>query len=352
VSLNPRYTFARFVVGPSNDAAVAGASAVAVAPGRAYNPFFLYGDTGLGKTHLMQAVAHAVLARRPATRVEYVSAEDFTNDLVAAVQQGGAAVFHERFARAELLLVDDVHILAGRAAAQAAFAAVFQVLYESGRQIMLTSDRAPQSLGLDAVLVGRFKWGRVVDVSRPDAAHRLAIVRSKLAADALAGGATVPDEVAAFVAEHVRTNVRALEGALVRVVAHAAVRRSAVTVALAGEALRVERPADPTTLVERAVAAEWTGGATSAVAPTPESLHSKRRTRALVEPRQVAMYLCREVLGMTLADIGATFGGRDHSTVIHAVDRVKVRIAREPAFAERVLRAKTRLSESRNRPDN
>jgi chromosomal replication initiator protein len=342
VGLNPRYTFARFVVGPSNDAAATSASAVAAAPGRAYNPLFLYGDTGLGKTHLMQAVAHAVLERRPAARVEYVSAESFTNDLVAAVQQGAAAVFHERFARAELLLVDDVHVLAGRAAAQGAFAEVFTVLYESGRQIMLTSDRAPQSLGLDAVLVGRFRWGRVVDVSRPDAAHRLAIVRAKVAADAL--GATVPDDVAAFVAEHVRTNVRALEGALVRVVAHAAVRRSAVTVALAGEALRVERPADPTTLVERAVALEWTGSASGA-APSPESLHSKRRTRALVEPRQVAMYLCREMLGMTLHDIGVTFGGRDHSTVIHAVERVKARLEREPAFAARVDRATVRLQE-------
>ena len=340
VALNPRYTFERFVVGPSNDAAVASASAVALAPGRTYNPLFLYGDTGLGKTHLMQAVAHAVLARRLSTRVEYVSAEAFTNDLVAAVQQGAAAVFHERFAKAELLLVDDVHVLAGRTAAQAAFAEVFRVLYESGRQIMLTSDRAPQSLGLDAVLVGRFKWGRVVDVSRPDAAHRLAIVRAKLRADAL--GATVSDEVAAFVAEHVRTNVRALEGALVRVVAHAAVRRSAVTVALAGEALRVERPVAPTTLVERAVAAEWTGGADGA--PSPESLHSKRRTRALVEPRQVAMYLCREVLGMTLTDIGTTFGGRDHSTVIHAVERVKARLEREPAFAVRVERVTARLA--------
>jgi chromosomal replication initiator protein len=175
----------------------------------------------------------------------------------------------------------------------------------------------------------------------------LAIVRAKLAGDAaglgLGPGATVPDEVAAFVAEHVRTNVRALEGALVRVVAHAAVRRSAVTVALAGEALRVERPVAPTTLVERAVAAEWTGSADGA--PSPESLHSKRRTRALVEPRQVAMYLCREVLGMTLHDIGSTFGGRDHSTVIHAVERVKARLACEPAFAARVDRATVRLQE-------
>jgi chromosomal replication initiator protein len=344
VSLNPRYTFARFVVGPSNDAAVTSASAVAVAPGRTYNPLFLYGDTGLGKTHLMQAVAHAVVARRPATRVEYMSAEAFTNDLVAAVQQGAVSTFHERFARAELLLVDDVHVLAGRAAAQTAFAEVFTVLYESGRQIMLTSDRAPQSLGLDAVLVGRFRWGRVVDVSRPDAAHRLAIVRAKLDAESL--GSTVPDEVAAFVAEHVRTNVRALEGAIVRVVAHAAVRHAAVTVALAGEALRVERPVEPTTLVERAVAAEWTG-AVAGAPPSPELLHSKRRTRALVEPRQVAMYLCREVLGMTLHDIGTTFGGRDHSTVIHAVERVKDRIAREPAFAVRVERVAARLSADR-----
>jgi chromosomal replication initiator protein len=330
VPLNPKYTFAQFVVGASNDAAVTSASAVAARPGRAYNPLFVYGETGLGKTHLMQAVAHAVLADRPGARVAYVSAESFATELVSAVQQGEAAVFHERFARAELLLVDDVHILAGRAPAQAAFAEVFRAQYEAGRQIMLTSDRAPTSLGgLDAALVGQFKWGRVVDVSRPDAAHRLAIVRSKM-------GAAVPEDVAAFVAEHVRTNVRALEGALVRVVAHAEVRGAGVTVALAREALRVEGPVAPTTLVERAVAAEWS---VVGPGPTPELLHSKRRTRALVEPRQVAMYLCREVLGMTLHDIGTVFGGRDHSTVIHAVDRVKARVAAEAHFAQRVARA-------------
>jgi chromosomal replication initiator protein len=335
VPLNPRYTFAQFVVGASNDAAVASASAVAASPGRAYNPLFVFGETGLGKTHLMQAVAHAVLERRPVARVAYVSAESFATELVSAVQQGEAAVFHERFARAELLLVDDVHILAGRAAAQAAFAEVFRAQYEAGRQIMLTSDRAPTSLGgLDAALVGQFKWGKVVDVSRPDAAHRLAIVRAKV-------GAAVPADVAAFVAEHVRTNVRALEGALVRVVAHAEVRGSAVTVALAREALRVEGPVAPTTVVERAVAAEWSVVGPS---PTPELLHSKRRTRALVEPRQVAMYLCREVLGMTLHDIGAVFGGRDHSTVIHAVDRVKARVASEPQFAQRVARATAQVA--------
>jgi chromosomal replication initiator protein len=339
--LNPRYTFAQFVVGASNDAAVASASAVAASPGRTYNPLFVFGETGLGKTHLMQAVAHAVLAERPSSRVAYVSAESFATELVSAVQQGEAAVFHERFARADLLLVDDVHILAGRAAAQSAFAEVFRAQYEAGRQIMLTSDRAPASLGgVDAALVGQFKWGRVVDVSRPDAGHRLAIVRAKLAREA--GGPRVPDDVAAFVAEHVRTNVRALEGALVRVVAHAEVRGSAVTVGLAREALRVEGPVAPTTLVERAVAAEWS---VVGPGPTPELLHSKRRTRALVEPRQVAMYLCRAVLGMTLHDIGAAFGGRDHSTVIHAVDRVKARVAAEPGFAQRVARARARVAQ-------
>ena len=355
VRLNPRYTFARFITGRSNELAVASASAVAAAPGRTYNPLFLYGETGLGKTHLMQAVAHDVAARdvaarRPASRLIYVSAEEFTNDIVAAVQQGPDAVAAERgrYQRADLLLIDDVHVLAGRRAAQELFAEVFATLYESRRQIMMTSDRPPQSLGLDATLVGQFRWGRIVDLSRPDAQHRLAILREKIAHDRLGGGATVPDEVAAYIADGVRTNVRALEGALVRLVAYATLQRVPVTVALSRDVLRAELAdggapraistrAAGAAMVESAVALAWGGPV------TPEALVSKRRTKDIVEPRQVAMYLCRELLGMTLTDIGSAFGGRDHSTVIHAVEKVRARLADDPPFQARVEALTTQI---------
>jgi chromosomal replication initiator protein len=340
--LDPRYTFARFVVGPSNDAAVAAASAVAASPGRAYNPLVLHGETGLGKTHLMQAVAHAALADRASARVAYLSAEQFSHELVAAVQQGHVGRLADRYRQTDLLLVDDVHVLAGQPTAQASFAAVFTTLHEAGRQIMLTSDRPPQSIGLDAALVSRFRWGRIVDLSRPDADHRLAIVRAKLAA--VPRAALVPDSVAVFVAEHVHGNVRVLEGALVRLIAHASLRGAPLTAAIAGDVLGVARPVDPATAVVRAVAAEWQDGV------TPESLCAKRRTQALVEPRQVAMHVCRAELGMTLHDIGALFGGRDHSTVIHALDRVRARLAVDDAFAARVARVSARIAAHRSRP--
>lgn len=340
--LDPRYTFAHLVVGASNVEAVAAASAVAAAPGRAYNPFVVHGETGLGKTHLMQAVAHAVLEGRPSARVAYLSAEQFSNELVAAVQQGALGDVADRYRQADLFLVDDVHVLSGRPTAQATFAAVFTALHEAGRQIMLTSDRAPQSIGLDATLVSRFRWGRIVDVSRPDAAHRLAILRAKLAATARAS--LVSDAVALFVAEHVRGNVRALEGALVRLVAHATLHGVALTPAIAGDLLGVARPIEPATAVLRAVATEWQSGV------TPEALCAKRRTHALVEPRQVAMHVCRAALGMTLHDIGARFGGRDHSTVIHAIDRVRTRLASDAGFAARVARVIARVDERARAP--
>jgi chromosomal replication initiator protein len=333
--LNPAYTFDHFVIGKSNDLAAASATAVAAQPGQTYNPLFIYGETGLGKTHLMQAVAHEVLGRRPATRLVYVSAEQFTNDLVAAMQQADLSPFEAQYHSADLLLIDDVHILAGRRAAQDAFAETFRVLYEAGRQIMMTSDRAPQSSGLDSELVGRFRGGRVADVSRPDVEHRLAILREKISAGTHA--ASVPDDVVSYIADHVSTNVRAMEGALVRLVAYAALKSRSVTLDLAREALttvttpsRASAGSADVTLVARRVAVEW--------GVTPEALASKRRTKEIVEPRQVAMHLCREILGMTLADIGAAFGGRDHSTVIHGLEKVQGEMASDKAFSERVRR--------------
>jgi chromosomal replication initiator protein len=330
--LNPTYTFARFVIGKSNDLAAASATAVAAQPGQTYNPLFIYGETGLGKTHLMQAVAHEVTTRRPSTRLVYVSAEQFTNDLVAAVQQANLSPFHARYHSADLLLIDDVHILAGRRAAQDAFAETFRVLSDAGRQVMLTSDRAPQASGLDQELVGRFRSGRVADVSRPDVEHRLAILREKIRT----GAHAVPDDVVSFIADEVTQNVRAMEGALVRLLAYASLKTRPVTLDLAREALSRTVPSSTSgasanaALVARRVAQEW--------GVTPEALASKRRTKEIVGPRQVAMHLCREILGMTLADIGAAFGGRDHSTVIHGLEKVQGEMAVDAVFSARVRR--------------
>jgi len=329
--LNSAYTFAHFVIGKSNDLAAASATAVAARPGRTYNPLFIYGETGLGKTHLMQAVAHEVLARHPETRLVYVSAEQFTNDLVSSMQQADLSPFRARYHTADLLLIDDVHILAGRRAAQDAFAETFAVLHSGGRQIMMTSDRAPQSSGLDSELVGRFRGGKVADVSRPDVEHRHAILREKIKFGT--PGPAVPDDVIAFIADQVTQNVRAMEGALTRLIAYAALKSRPVSLDLAREALPLKAAAAPSAdaeLVARRVAAEW--------GVTPEALASKRRTKEIVEPRQVAMHLCREILGMTLSDIGAVFGGRDHSTVIHGLERVHAEMGFNPAFSARVRR--------------
>jgi chromosomal replication initiator protein len=329
--LNPAYTFAHFVIGKSNDLAAASATAVAARPGRAYNPLFIYGETGLGKTHLMQAVAHEVLSRHPETRLVYVSAEQFTNDLVSSMQQADMSPFRARYHTADLLLIDDVHILAGRRAAQDAFAETFAVLHTAGRQIMMTSDRAPQSSGLDSELVGRFRGGKIADVSRPDVEHRHAILREKIKLDT--HGPAVPEDVIAFIADHVTQNVRAMEGALTRLIAYAALKSRPMSLDLAREALPLKAAAAPSAdaeLVARRVAAEW--------GVTPEALASKRRTKEIVEPRQVAMHLCREILGMTLSDIGAVFGGRDHSTVIHGLERVHAEMGFNPAFSARVRR--------------
>ena len=336
--LNPAYTFAHFVIGRSNDLAAASATAVAARPGRTYNPLFIYGETGLGKTHLMQAVAHEVLSRHPETRLVYVSAEQFTNDLVASMQQADLSPFRAQYHTADLLLIDDVHILAGRRAAQDAFSETFAVLYTQGRQIMMTSDRAPQSSGLDSELVGRFRGGKVADVSRPDVEHRHAILREKIRIGV--HGPAVPDEVVAFIADQVPQNVRAMEGALTRLLAYSELKARPITLDLAREALPLKAasaraPSADAAVVARRVAAEW--------GVTPEALSSKRRTREIVEPRQVAMHLCREILGMTLSDIGAAFGGRDHSTVIHGLERVQAEMGFNPAFSARVKRLEASL---------
>ena len=344
--LSDRYIFDLFVIGKSNELAAAAAHAVAQAPGKVYNPLFIYGETGLGKTHLMQAIAHEIVSAEPRSRITYMSTEQFTNELIAAIQNRTTGEFRRRFRETDLLLVDDIHFLKGKETTQEEFFHTFNALYEAGRQIVLTSDRPPSEIpGLEARLVSRFQWGMVADIEPPDLEHRIAILRQKAAIDHLE--MTLPEEVIRFIAENVRSSVRELEGSIIKLLAYASLKHQEITIELAREALRDKlRPlassgaAGLTSyVIQDAVAKEW--GVTS------EGLRSKTRTKNLTVPRQVAMFLMREMLGMQLVEIGATFGGRDHSTVIHSLERAIAMIAEEPATAQRVSRLRTALESLR-----
>ena len=348
--LSDRYTFDHFVIGKSNELAAAAAHAAAQAPGKVYNPLFLYGDTGLGKTHLMQAVAHEIQTRRPETRIAFVGTEQFTNDLVASIQGRTTQDFRRRYREIDLLLVDDVHFLKGKEATQEEFFHTFNALYEAGRQIILTSDRPPSEIpGLEARLISRFQWGMVADIELPDLEHRIAILRHKAQLDHLE--LTIPEDVIRFIAEHIRSSVRELEGSIIKLLAYASLRHREVTVDLAREALRDKlrtgaeslegaesRQLDIAT-IQGIVAREW--GVTS------DGLKSKTRTKTLTTPRQVGMYLAREFLGSPLVEIGSAFGGRDHSTVIHSLERVTEGISADPIFAKRVEKVRTALQSLR-----
>jgi chromosomal replication initiator protein len=351
--LSDRYTFEHFVIGKSNELAAAAAHAVGQAPGRVYNPLFLYGDTGLGKTHLMQAVAHEILHRHPETRIAFVGTEQFTNELVTAIQSRTQQEFKRRYRETDLLLVDDVHFLKGKEATQEEFFHTFNALYEAGRQIILTSDRPPSEIaGLEARLVSRFQWGMVADIELPDFEHRMAILRHKAEQDHLEH--TIPDPVIRFLAEHVRSSVRELEGCIIKLLAYASLKHREISVELAREALRdrlrgaegAAGGAGPTAdvgltvgTIQDVVAREF--------GVTADGLKSKTRTKTLTVPRQVAMHLCRELLGLQLVEIGGAFGGRDHSTVIHSLERVAESTAADAAFGARVTRLRGMLESLR-----
>ena len=342
--LSERYTFDNFVIGKSNELAAAAAHAVSQAPGRVYNPLFLYGDTGLGKTHLMQAVAHTVMERQPETRITFIGTEQFTNEMIGSIRERTTQEFRRRYRETDLLLVDDVQFLKGKESTQEEFFHTFNALYEAGRQIILTSDRPPSEIpGLEARLVSRFQWGMVADIELPDLEHRIAILRNKAVIDHLE--MTIPEDVIRFIAEHVRSNVRELEGSIIKLLAYASLKHREITVDVAREALRDKlRPGESTVAstaglnsdtIQQAVAKEW--------GVTTEGLRLKTRTKALTAPRQVAMYLMRELLALQLVEIGAAFGGRDHSTVIHSLERVTATIREDPTFAQRIARLRVLL---------
>ncbi|MDT8435760.1 MAG: chromosomal replication initiator protein DnaA [Gemmatimonadota bacterium] len=334
--LNSRYTFERFVVGANSELAAAACRGVADGPARVYNPLFIYGDTGLGKTHLMHAVGHAILERFPGTRISYVPSEQFTNEMISAIQGGRTADFRRRYRRIDVLLVDDVHFLGNKEGTQEEFFHTFNALYDAHKQIVITSDRPPHEIpGLQERLVSRFEWGLVTDIKPPDFETRVAILQKKAAEDRL----VLEDDVIEFIARNRRTSVRQLEGAVIKLLAYSSLTRREITVDLAREALgpRLEEEGPRLTAkeVRETVAGAWR--------VTVEQLVSKRRNKPITVPRQVAMYLIKTMLDLPYTEIGSLFGGRDHSTVIHSVNKVEAEMASDPDFRSRVHAVRERL---------
>ncbi len=326
-SLNPRYTFETFVVGNSNRFAHAASLAVAETPAKAYNPLFIYGGVGLGKTHLMHAIGHFVCAHNPSTRVAYVSTETFTNEFINAVRENSTLEFQNKYRNVDVLLIDDIQFLAGKERTQEEFYHTFNAIHEANKQIVISSDRPPKEIPtLEDRLRSRFEWGLICDIQPPDLETRIAILRKKAQVESL----HVPDEVIGYIATNIETNIRELEGALTRVVAYSAMMRSAITLDLATYALKdilpQNRPKQITIdKIKRVVAEHFN--------IRMQDFEVRNRSRSVAFPRQIAMYLSRELTDSSLPKIGEEFGGRDHTTVIHACEKIAEDQKQDPALA-------------------
>ena len=315
--LNPRYTFATFVVGSNNRLAHAAALSVAERPGHSYNPLFVYGGSGLGKTHLMHAIGHAVLSRHPKKRVAYATSEKFTNEFINSIRGQKSEEFRERYRRIDVLLIDDIQFIAGKEGTQEEFFHTFNAIHEEGKQIILSSDRPPKAIPqLEDRLRSRFEWGLIADISTPDLETRIAILRAK----AEAANVSVPPPVIDFLAQRIVSNIRELEGALTRIVAYATLNAVAVTTDLAQTILQniLYNPRRQSLSPERIVetVAKYYG------VPS-DQLRGKARDKQIVLPRQIAMYLMREETEAPLIRIGDALGGRDHSTILHGCEKIE-----------------------------
>lgn len=328
--LNPFYRFENFVVGPSNQFAHAASESVANQPARAYNPLFIYGGTGLGKTHLLHAIAHRILERDPSQRVTYVSGEEFTNQVVKGISRQEMDKFRERYrAGCDVLLVDDVHVLAGRERTQEEFFYTFNALHAAQKQIVLTSDKFPQEIpGLEERLRSRFQWGLIADIKAPELETRVAILKRKAERDRI----DLPDEIAFFLAQNIWRNVRALEGALIQLAAYASLTGRPLTQGLAREALRYLLESQDKALTVESIQKLVAEHFDVKVA----DLRGQRRHRVIAHPRSIAMYLCRKHTQASFPQIGERFGGKDHSTVIAAVRKVEKAIGSDPAVRNEV----------------
>ena len=333
--LNPNYTFDKFVVGPCNRLAHASALAIGENPGHAYNPLFVHGNVGLGKTHLLQAICHTVLRRDPDARVLYMSCEDFTNSYIQAIQAHEIDSFRNFHRGADVLVIDDIQFLANKEKTQDEFFHTFNALFDGQRQIVLSSDRPPVEIPtIEERLVSRFKWGLVAEVETPCVDTRKAIVTHKAAGR----GVDLPEEVAQFLAERVTSNIRELEGAVIKVVGFAAITDQPITLSLAESCLR-GMPMRRAQVTAEEVMSLITGD----FAITARELIGKSRTQSVSLPRQIAMYLLREHTENSLEDIGKIFGNRDHTTVIYAVNKIRERSQKDRMFKETLDNLSSRL---------
>ena len=335
--LNPKYTFETFVIGASNRFAHAAAVAVAEAPAKAYNPLFVYGQSGLGKTHLLHAIGHYGVHLFAGARVRYVSSEEFTNDFINSLRDDKAQAFQRRYRDVDILLVDDIQFLENKERTQEEFFHTFNTLHNASKQIVISSDRPPKQLStLEDRLRTRFEWGLITDVQPPDLETRIAILRKKAQQDRM----LAPPEVLEFIASKIATNIRELEGALIRVTAFASLNRQPVDLALAEIVLKDLIPAEGgpeiTGATIMAATAEYFG-------LTMEDLCGSSRSRVLVTGRQIAMYLCRELTDLSLPKIGQMFGGRDHTTVIHADRKIRGQMAERRATYNQVVELTKRI---------
>ncbi|MFF7675527.1 chromosomal replication initiator protein DnaA [Actinacidiphila glaucinigra] len=337
--LNPKYLFDTFVIGASNRFAHAAAVAVAEAPAKAYNPLFIYGESGLGKTHLLHAIGHYARSLYPGTRVRYVSSEEFTNEFINSIRDGKADAFRKRYRDMDILLVDDIQFLASKESTQEEFFHTFNTLHNANKQIVLSSDRPPKQLvTLEDRLRNRFEWGLITDVQPPELETRIAILRKKAVQEQL----NAPPEVLEFIASRISRNIRELEGALIRVTAFASLNRQPVDLQLTEIVLKDLIPGGEDSVPEisgQAIMAETA----SYFGLDVEDLSGSSRSRVLVTARQIAMYLCRELTDLSLPKIGALFGGRDHTTVMHADRKIRSLMAERRSIYNQVTELTNRI---------
>ncbi|MFL6517365.1 MAG: chromosomal replication initiator protein DnaA, partial [Bacillus sp. (in: firmicutes)] len=314
--LNQKYTFDTFVIGSGNRFAHAASLAVAEAPAKAYNPLFIYGGVGLGKTHLMHAIGHYVLDHNPAAKVVYLSSEKFTNEFINSIRDNKAENFRNKYRNVDILLIDDIQFLAGKESTQEEFFHTFNALHEESKQIIISSDRPPREIPtLEDRLRSRFEWGLITDITPPDLETRIAILRKKARAE----GLDIPNEVMLYIANQIDTNIRELEGALIRVVAYSSLINKDINANLAAEALKDIIPSSKPKVITILDIQKTVGELFSIKL---EDFKAKKRTKSLAFPRQIAMYLSRELTDYSLPKIGEEFGGRDHTTVIHAHEKI------------------------------
>jgi len=330
-NLNPKYTFDTFVIGSNNNLAHAAALAVADSPAEVYNPLFIYGGVGLGKTHLMHSIAHYILENNPDAKVMYVTSEKFTTELIQSIRNKTTMEFKDKYRNIDVLLIDDIQFISGKESTQEEFFHTFNALHEAKKQIIISSDRPPKEIRtLEERLLSRFEWGIIADIQSPDYETRMAILNKKTEAD----GISLEPSILEYIASNVKSNIRELEGSLNKLIALSRLKKKTITMELAMEAIQDYVSADASQTISPAYIVDIVADHFKL---TPQEIYSKNRSSTIAYPRQIAMYLCRKYLDISLNDIGKAIGDRDHSTVLHAEKKIKADLAKNDTALENTL---------------